>query len=210
MKASLVIICLFLIAAAAAQPRINCPALTDSSLNYLFIGVDNPIELVDLKIPAENVVISISGGGGSITKVGPYKYVVRVTTVTDHVLINISNKTKLLFSEQFKVRTIGERKYNWESGSTTKKDSLLKYQFLSLTIPGCYFKLNYEILSYEASIGNNDFIDTYTITGNFFSAALVRRLYTKNNDTILTFDNIRVKGPDGRSHRSPFIVLYLE
>lgn len=199
-----------LLQSASAQPRINCPKLTDSSLNYLYIGVDNPIELVDIKIPAENVTVSISGGGGTLMKVGPYKYVVRVTTVTDNVLINISNKTKLLFNEQFKVRIIGEPKYNWESGTTIKRDSLLKQPFLSLTIRGYYYKLGYEIVSYVATIDDGEAIVAYAITGSNFSPKFINHLQTKKNGTTLTFDDIRAKGPDGISRKIPSVVLYLK
>lgn len=210
MKASLLIICLFLTCAASAQPRINCTNLTDSSLNYLYIGADNPIELANLKIPAENVVISISGGGGSITKVAPYKYIVRVRTVTDNATITISNKTKFAFKEEFKVRHIAEPKYNWESGTITNRDSLLKQPFLSLTGPDGYYKQTYEIVSYVATIDDGEAIVSYAITGSNFSPAFINHLQTKKNGTLLTFDDIRAKGPDGTSRKIPSIALYLK
>lgn len=195
---------------SGAQVNIICPGLTDSSLNYLYIGVDNRIELVDIKIPAENLVISISGGGGTLTKVATYKYIVRVSTVSDKAIITISNKTKLILKEEFKVRVIGEPKYNWEHGTTINRDSLLKHPFLSLTIPDCHLKLHFEIVSYVATIDDADSIVEFAINGCNFSPEFINHLKTKKNGKLLTFDNIRVKAPDGRSFRSPSFALYFD
>ena len=108
------IISLFLTVIAlktAAQTDIICAKLTDSSLNYFYIGLDNPITIIgDRKI--DNYTVTISGGGAIITKVSANNYIVRATTVTDDCRVVIVGKNgKVILKKDFKVRVVQEPKF---------------------------------------------------------------------------------------------------
>lgn len=90
---------------AAAEK--DCPTFTGViayKMKTLYIGVDNPIE-VKSTVPANDLRISISGGGGSIQKTGSTQYSVNVSTPTNDCKINVSGPG-LSYSEQFKVKRI--------------------------------------------------------------------------------------------------------
>jgi hypothetical protein len=194
---------------ASAQFNIYPERLTDSTNNYLYIGVDNPVRIAGV---SNEHVVSISGGGATLTRVSKEKFIVRVSSLTDNCAISITKQGpgKILASKEFYVRHIPEPQLNWVSGITTSRDSLLKMPFLSIELPGCYFKLNYEIISFTASIDHGDSVLSFPITGHQFSAAFTHHLQTEKTGKLLTFDNIRVLGPDGRSRKVPSIILYLQ
>jgi hypothetical protein len=193
-----------------AQISITPVGLTDTSQSYLYIGVDNPVRISGI---TNEHVISISMGNATITKVDKDKFIVRVGSVTDNAIISVSKQGpgKILAKREFKVREISEPQANWISGSTVSGDSLLKNPFLSYSIPDCYFKLDFEIISYNITIDSANSILEHSTTGSRFSEAFIKHLKTnKTAGALLTFDNIRVKGWDGRLSRIPGIVLYLK
>src|SRR4029078_9606907 len=50
-------------------------------MNVLYIGVDNPVTVAASGAGDDRVAFSITGGGGSYTKAGGGKYIVRVNSV---------------------------------------------------------------------------------------------------------------------------------
>lgn len=88
-------------------------------MNVFYIGVDNPISVSAAGISSNELRVSVSGGGGSITKVGSANYVVRVDTPTDDCRINVSGGG-LSDSKLFRVKRIPDpvaRLGNKEDGS---------------------------------------------------------------------------------------------
>jgi gliding motility-associated protein GldM len=75
-------------------------------MNVLYIGVNNPVTIAASGGGDDKVQPSITGGGGSIQKVGAGKYVVRVSSVTDDCKITVSVDGKVAGVSQFRVRTI--------------------------------------------------------------------------------------------------------
>ncbi len=59
-------------------------------MNVFYIGVDNPVAISAAGISTNDLNVSISGGGGSIRRVGTGEYVVNVTEQTQDCRINVS------------------------------------------------------------------------------------------------------------------------
>ena len=88
-------------------------------MNVFYIGVDNPVSVSAAGVSSGDVRVSVSGGGGSITKVGSANYMVRVTQPTDDCRINVSAEG-LRDSKIFRVKRIPDpvaRLGNKEDGS---------------------------------------------------------------------------------------------
>ena len=88
-------------------------------MNVFYIGVDNPVSVSAAGISSNELSVSISGGGGSIRKVGSANYVVEVKQPTDDCRINVRGGG-LSDSKVFRVKRIPDpvaRLGNKEDGS---------------------------------------------------------------------------------------------
>ncbi|MCB0552036.1 MAG: gliding motility protein GldM [Phaeodactylibacter sp.] len=79
-------------------------AVSAEKMNVFYIGVDNPVVVSAAGISSNDLSVSISGGGGSIKKVGSANYVVNVTTPGD-CRVNVSGGG-LRDSKPFRVKRI--------------------------------------------------------------------------------------------------------
>lgn len=59
-------------------------------MNVFYIGVENPVSVSAAGVSSNDLQVSISGGGGSIKKVGSANYIVEVTEQSNDVKVNIS------------------------------------------------------------------------------------------------------------------------
>ena len=223
---SIIICVLFTVAIkTSAQINIICPKLIDSSLNYFYIGIDNPIEIVGLKIsPDHKIAISEAGitifpadeskyiPGSSIFTAGENRYIVRTNTYSNSCFIRIYKGKKEIFRKRFisiafpapdltyatKART---------NDKTISRDTLLLHPFLSVTPPGCLLKDCYQVVSFDLSVEIKDSVINASATGNQFSAKQVELIRNADKSSLLVIENIRVLFPDGRSRKLiPFLI----
>jgi gliding motility-associated protein GldM len=183
-------------------------------MNVLYVGVDNPISIAASGGGDDKVQASITGGGGSIQKVGPGKYVARVSSVTDDCRITVSVDGKVAGASSFRVRTIPAPVAT--VGGFASGDNVNAGAFRSQAGVGAYikdfpFELKYSVVSFVISADNDEGdIDEGPVTGNMFSgkaASIVKNL--KPGRTV-TIDNIRAQGPDGRTTKIPSLVYYIK
>ena len=204
----LIILCL----QTEAQIQVYNRSLKDSTLPYFYIGVDNALEIDWKGLKPEEHSISISGGGGSITKYSESRFVVRTTTVTDECYIRISNKKgKILFKQPYNVRAIEYSQLSLggiESGITTTKEKILSNPFLVIDCKGCYYKLRIQIVSFVLTVDINEHIAEAPGTGNQLTEKQIELI--KKADDLLTIDNIRAVSPDGRNVKLPSLVIYIK
>lgn len=80
-------------------------AISADKMNVFYIGVENPVSVSAAGVSSNDLKIGISGGGGSLSKVGSNNWIVKVTTPTDDCKINVSGGA-LNASKQFKVKRI--------------------------------------------------------------------------------------------------------
>jgi hypothetical protein len=210
-----IIICVLFTAAIKTSAQINiiCPKLIDSSLNYFYIGVDNPIKVIGNKI-TDNYTLSITGGGAVITKMSANNYIVKTTTVTDDCRIVIIGKAgKVIFRKDFKIRNIGDQVTGLASlrDTTLNKNKILLNPFLSTGIPNCYFKLPFQVVSFTATFSNDsDSIITTIANGNHLSQEQLSLVKEADPGTWITFEDIKVYGPDSRTRKVPSFWIKIE
>jgi hypothetical protein len=74
------------------------------------------------------------------------------------------------------------------------------------------FDLTYKVTSFTVTCDNDEGdVDPVDCTGNMFSPR-AQSMLRKNvkSGRIVTFDNIRVLGPDGRTTSAPSLVYYIK
>jgi gliding motility-associated protein GldM len=184
-------------------------------MNVLYIGVDNPVSVAASGGGDDRVQVSMNGGGGSISKIGPGKYNVRVTQPSEDAVITVSVDGKVAGSSRFRVRnipaptgTVG----GLPSGANMNAGALRAQSGVGAYIKDFPFDIQYDVVSYSLSIDNDEGdIVSEAVQGVFFSnrAKQILNANAKPGRT-LTIDELRARGPDGRVFKIPSLVYYIQ
>jgi len=184
-------------------------------MNVLYIGVDNPVSIAASGGGDDKVKVGISGGGGSLVKTGPGRYVARVGSVTDDCKITVSVEDKIAGVSQFRVRTVPQSQAyvgGKASGASVSAGEFGAQGGVGAGIKDFPFELQYTVQSYTFTIDTDEGdIVPVQVQGNAFSPAAraAMKAHLRANKTI-TIDDIRVKGPDGRTTSAPSLIYYIK
>jgi gliding motility-associated protein GldM len=169
-------------------------------MNVLYIGVDNPITIAASGGGDDKVQASISSG--SLTKVGPGKYVAKVNTISDDCRITVSVEGKVAGVSQFRVRTIPDAVATvggYPSGDNVPAGALRAQTGVGAYIKDFPFELKYSVTSFSISADNDEGdIETADCQGNTWNAKAQQILKNIKPGRTLTVDAIYAVGPDGR------------
>ena len=182
-------------------------------MNVLYIGVPNPVTIAASGGGDDKVNATISGGG-SLQKVGPGKYIATVGTVDDNTLISVSVDGKLAGQSQFRVRTIPEAQAyvgGKPSGENYPAGAFKAQGGVGAGIKNFPFELEYDVVSFTFTCDTDDDIVSIPNQGAGFSGAVRNAMnqYVQGG-RVVTIDDIRVKGPDGRTTKAPSLVYYIK
>lgn len=182
-------------------------------MNVLYIGVDNPATIAASGAGDDKVSVSVSGGGGSISKNAAGRYTIRVSSVTDDCKVNVTVDGKTS-SFPFRVRTIPEAQAyvgGQPSGANIAAGAFKAQGGVGAGIKNFPFELEYNVQSFTFTCDTDDDIVTVPSQGAAFSGA-VRSAINQHVQAgrMVTIDNIKVKGPDGRTTNAPSLVYYIK
>ncbi len=181
-------------------------------MNVLYIGVDNPVTIAASGGGDDKVNATISGGG-SLRKIGPGKYIASVGTVNDNTLISVSVDGKLAGQSQFRVRTIPDAQAyvgGKPSGSNVSRGEFVAQGGVGAGIKNFPFELSYDVVSFTFTCDTDDDIYTANVQGAGFGSIKGAMNTHVQPGRMVTIDNIRVKGPDGRTNPAPSLVYYIK
>jgi hypothetical protein len=193
---------LFLASVCKGQINIINQSLTDSTLNILYIGVDNRIKVTGYN---DSYNLTITGGGGSLYKTGKNEYIVHSSTPTMLCELVILKGTKHIFRKSYEVRTISTPIATTcgLKDTTVKAGDLLVNPFVSVFTPGCYLRLNYRIISFHATF-IQDTDSTITISkSNMFSTEQIQMIKILKPGDKIYFDDLRYIGPNDARNLPP-------
>jgi gliding motility-associated protein GldM len=184
-------------------------------MNVLYIGVDNPVSIAASGGGDDKVQVSIVGGGGSINRLTAGKYNVRVNSVTDDAKITVSVDGKVAGVSQFRVRTIpaaGAYVGGYESGANIAAGAFINQAGVGAGIKNFPFELSYKVTSFTISCDNDEGdIDAVDVQGNQWSSRASQMIHKNvKAGRLVTLDNIRVLGPDGKTQPAPSILYYIK
>lgn len=184
-------------------------------MNVLYIGVDNPVTIAASGGGDDKVQATISGGGGSLTRVGGGKYIARVNSVTDDCKISVNVEGKLAGQQTFRVRTIPlAQAYvgGQPSGANVAAGAFKAQGGVGAGIKDFPFELSYDVVSFTFTCDTDDGdIISVPNNGAAFSQAVRNAMNAQlKANKMVTIDNIRVKGPDGRTSPAPSLIYYIK
>jgi gliding motility-associated protein GldM len=180
-------------------------------MNVLYIGVDNPVTIAASGGGDDRINATISSG--SLTRVGTGKYIARVNQVNDNTIITVSVDGRVAGASQFRVRTIPEAQAyvgGQPSGSNITAAAFKAQGGVGAGIKNFPFELEYNVVSFTFTCDTDDDIVTIPNQGAAFSGT-VRNAMSQHVKAgrMVTIDDIRVKGPDGRTTPAPSLVYYI-
>ena len=181
-------------------------------MNVFYAGVDNPITIAS-STGWDKTKVSIAGGGGAlIANGGNGKYVVRVSSVTDDCTITVTSDGKPSVFK-YRVRTIPMAQAyvgGQPSGANISAGAFKAQGGVGAGIKDFPFELNYDVVSYTFTCDTDDDIYTTPVQGASFGPIKAAINQHVQAGRMVTMDNIRVKGPDGRTTTVPSIVYYIK
>lgn len=189
-------------------------AIAPAKMNVLYIGVDNPVSIAASNAADDKITVTISGGDGNISKIGPGLYNVHVSFLTDECMINVYVDGKLTGTSNFRVRKLPVPEAtiaNLKSGSNIPADVFRKQAGVGILFEGSPFEMNYSITSFTLTMDtdNGDVVRADCNNAVFSSRAKQNiEQHIKPGRTV-TIDNIHAIDPAGTTKLLPSLVYYI-
>jgi gliding motility-associated protein GldM len=184
-------------------------------MNVLYIGYDNKVTIAASGGGDDKVQASIAGAGGTLEKIGGGKYIARVRSVSDDCKITVTVEGKVAGVSQFRVRTIPQPVGT--VGGFASGDNVAAGAFRAQSGVGAYIKdfplaLKYTVESFTITADDpstGDILEE-NCTGNLWSPRAQAMIKNLTPGRMVTIDNLRAKGPDGRTQKLPSLVYYIK
>ena len=199
---------------------VAAPAVTISptNMNVFYIGVDNPVSISSPGASSEQIVPTITGGGGAtIKKVSAGNYIVNVKTqqeVLISVSANMNGKVMKQGSMKFRVKQIPKPKAMVGSadGGRIAKEILLAQGKLKVTMEGFDFPVTYNVTEYQMTFNTGGDGQAPLIgKGPNFTPEMKAQIQRLRRGNKVYIEYIRAKGPDGeKSVQNPQMIFVIQ
>ncbi|SFD29948.1 gliding motility-associated protein GldM [Chitinophaga sp. CF118] len=178
-------------------------SISADKMNVLYIGLQNPISVSAGGVPAEKVSAGISAG--KMTKTGAGQYSVVVSSpgkATISVSADLDGKVKTLGAKEFRIKYIPDPilKVGMSRGPSMKAAEFKVQGGLRADLEDFLFDgVRYEVVSYRIGIDakGKDYVEGEANSAYFPNSVMGAIRSLRPGDQVY-FDNVRVKGPDGR------------
>ncbi|MFN2437794.1 MAG: gliding motility protein GldM [Chitinophagaceae bacterium] len=184
-------------------------------MNVLYIGVDNPVTIAASGGGDDRVNATLSGGGGSIRRVGSGKWIARVNTISDNAIISVTVDGKQVGASQFRVRTIPDPVAtvgNFSSGDNVPAGAFKAQAGVGAFIRDFPFDLKYTVTSFTMTGDGEGFDDIVEASnqGNAWGPQAQGIMRRVRPGSFITIENIRAIGPDGRTRKIPSLLYNIK
>lgn len=184
-------------------------------MNVLYVGYDNKVTIAASGGGDDKVQATISGGGGILEKVGAGKYIAKVRSVTDDCKITVSVDGRVAGVSQFRVRTIPQPVGT--VGGFASGDNVNAGAFRAQSGVGAFIKdfplaLKYSVVGFTITADDpqsGDILEE-NCTGYLWSPKAQAMIKNLSPGRMVTIDNLRAQGPDGRVQKLPSLVYYIK
>ncbi len=186
--------------------------ISATKMNVFYMGVPNPVSISAPGVPAESIRPSISGGGGSIKKGAGGEWMVNVTQPGDvKITVNaeVNGKSKVMGSMDFRVKQIPTPKalISGKSSGALSPRVLAAVSGLFLDMEGFVFDVKVDVISYEFSYVVDGFTSTIKVNGGNITEDVKDKLKRVKRNTTVSFENVKVRMPDGTTRFSTPVVF---
>lgn len=193
----------------------HVPVVSADKMNVFYIGVDNPITASITGIRSDDTNVSISGGGGSLTRGSAGKYTVRVSGPHgSEANVNLSGKDKsgspVNGSAKFRVKRIPdpEPQVGGKSGGAMGTGEMRAQLGVAAILKDFDFDAKFDVLGYEMTFApRGEDILTCVNSGSKWTGNCASLIQKAKVNSMYYFDNIKAKGPDGSVRTLPTIAF---
>ncbi len=186
--------------------------ISATKMNVFYMGVANPVSISAPGVSAESIRPSISGGGGSIKKGSGGEWVVNVTKPGDvkiTVSAELNGKNKVMGAMDFRVKQIPTpvAKVSGKTSGAVSPRVLAAASGIYLDMEGFVFDVRVDVISYEFSYVVDGFTSTIKVSGGSVTQDVKDKLTRVKRNTNVSFENVKVKMPDGTTRFSTPVVF---
>ena len=159
------------------------------------------------------------GGGGSIRKVGPGKYIVRCSKPTSKnnparisVSAEMAGEKKSMGSSEFRVKVVPDpvAKVAGKRGGRIKKNVLMAQTGPYAEMENFDFDLKFNVIEFTVSATINGFVSDASTRGTRFSGQQKGIIKRVGRGQKIYIEGIRAVGPDGRPRNLGTISFILQ
>ena len=178
--------------------------ISATNMNVFYIAIDNPLSISVPGANSKDIVATISGAGGTLTKVKDGEYTVKVTkqeTCQINVRAKIAGKEMDMGTMKFRVKQIPKpiAMVGKQQGGKITKEALYGAGKLRVEKGDFDFPVSYKIVSYTVQVYSGGDADTPTkVTGEAFPPDIIAKLKKARRGTKVYFEDITAVGPAGQ------------
>ena len=178
-------------------------------MNVVYIGVENPLT-ISSGAGDEKTSVSISGGGATLTKAGPGKYIAKATTPDLKANIKVSVKDGKSTDFPIRVKRIPDpiptlggklRGGNVQPGTIKAQSGIVPL------LENFDFEAKFNVESYHMVLASKGELFPVDGQGPLFSAQMTALLNRAKPKDIVYIEEIKVRGPDGQPRKIGAIVF---
>ena len=199
---------------------VAAPAVTISptQMNVFYIGVDNPVSISAPGTSAEQLIPTITGGGGAtIRKVSPGNYIVNVKTqqeVNISVAANVNGKTMQQGAMKFRVKRIPAPKamVGNADGGPINKEILVAQGRLRVVMEGFDFDVRFNVTEFQMTFNTGgDGQAALVSRSDRFTPEMLAQIQRLRRGNKVYIEGIRAKGPDGEKNvQNPQMIFRIQ
>ncbi len=177
--------------------------ISPTNMNVFYIGVDNPLSISVPGANSKDIVATISGAGGVLTKVKDGEYTVKVSkqeTCQINVRAKIGGKEMDMGTMKFRTKRIPNpiAMVGKQQGGKIDKDVLAAQGGLRVEKGDFDFPVTYRIASFKVQIiGGGDAKPATTVTGAKFPPDIIAQIKKARRGTKVYLEDITAVGPVG-------------
>lgn len=199
---------------------VAAPAVTISptNMNVFYIGVDNPVSISAPGVSADQLNVTINGGGGAtISKVSAGKYIVNVKTQQEAQIVvsaNVGGKVMKQGDMKFRVKKIPAPKamVGSSDGGRIAKEILVAQGQLKVVMDGFDFPVRYNVTEFQMTFNTGgDGQAPLVSRGARFTPEMISQIQRLRRGNKVYIEGIRAKGPDGdKSVQNPQMIFTIQ
>ena len=192
--------------------------ISPTKMNVLYIGVDNPIDISVSGFDDSRVTARLSGGGGYLRKKGAGHYIARVKKSTKAgATISVSAKdddgnSHAMGKMKFRVKNIPkpEASVAKKNGGKIARSTLLAQKFVKAELKNFAFDLKFKVTSFTVSATIGGFDQEKKSNSANITPAQKNIIKKVRKGGKVIFNNIKAKGPDGKTKKLGGIIFKIK
>lgn len=189
-------------------------AVSATKMNVFYIGVDNPVDISAAGVAPENIVASLAGNGGTLTKLSSGKYNVRVVTGSNKCTISVGakmgNATRPMGTPfEFRVKQLPTPTafVAGANSGTLKKGLIIASGNVIPKMENFDFDLKIQIVSFKMSTIVKGLLKEEVSNSGAFTANQASMIQAIPTNGKLFFEDIKAKMPDGTTRTLNSIIF---